>query len=286
MNDYAMVVPPVAAVIVFLVLLKVLPWSSGRKEEGRKPNEVGEIGDLSPIAASTTQGPQLTHVEIEAKPLVVRHLNAGNATLMVRHRPRMKGCTAHLVIWSGKKKRRIEDSYYDLGVIKADGIGDDIVEEFLRLAREKIGGLTASGKRKLRQKKKSTAKATTETSSEAPAQSQVGQPAENDAVTVEEDRKSAIKMKRFPSVYRGVVLEMGMMPRAVNGREIACFGVRYQTAEGVVGVVWGTQLRTALRDAKAGPGDEVEIIKVGRQILEEGKAPMNLYRVARIKQAA
>lgn len=292
MNDYAVVGPPVVALIIFLVLLKVLPWSRTQKQQGRRHDGIKETADGSSIPIPAPPQSQLIYRDIEPQPLVVRHLNSGNATLMVRHRARMSGCTAHLVIWSGKKKRRIQDSYYDLGIIQANGIGHDIVEQFLRIAQEKIGELKATGKQKQRRRRKITAEAAPEASLEAEAQAsqsaEAGQPAaasNEPTVVVEENQKPdpAIRMKRFPSVFRGVVLEMGMMPRALNGEEITCFGVRYRTAEGVIDVVWGTNLRTAFRDAKAGLGDEVEILKIGRKTVEEGKAPMNLYKVAKIQ---
>jgi hypothetical protein len=295
MNDYAMVSLPVAALIIFVVLLKVLPWNSTRKERDRPHDGIEETAVLSAVPPPAPQEPQSIYRDIEPEQLVVRHLNAGRATLMVRHRARMRACTAHLVIWSGKKKRRIQDSYYDLGIIQANGIGHDIVEQFLGIAQEKIGSLTATGTQKQRRRRKSAAESAPEASLEAEAQASrsadAGQPAaasNEPAVSVEENQEPdpAVKMKRFPSVYRGVVLEMGMMPRAVNGGEITCFGVRYRTAEGVVDVVWGNNLRTAFRDAKAGLGDEVEIVKIGRKTVEERKAPMNLYKVAKIQRAA
>ena len=294
MNDYAMISLPVAALIIFVVLLKVLPWNSTRKERDRPHDGIEETAVLSPVPPPAPQEPQSIYRDIEPEPLVVRHLNAGRATLMVRHRARMRACTAHLVIWSGKKKRRIQDSYYDLGIIQANGIGHDIVEQFLGIAQEKIGSLTATGTQRQRRRRKIAAESAPEASLEAEAQASrsadAGQPAAaaNDTVAVEENQKPdpAIRLKRFPPVYRGVVLEMGMMPRALSGGEKTCYGVRYRTAEGVVDVVWGTDLRTAFRDAKAGLGDEVEILKIGRKTVEEGKAPMNLYKVAKIQRAA
>src|SRR5574337_1322308 len=99
-------------------------------------------------------------------------------------------------------------------------------------------------------------------------------------VVVEESPPESIKLKRFPSVYRGVITEVGMMMQSKDSREFETFGVRYRTQEGIVEAVFGANLRTALQEANAAVGDEVEILKIGRKTIEKGKAPMNLFNQA------
>ncbi len=215
--------------------------------------------------------------EIVPKPFIVKHLDQGRATLMMRHRASKNACTASLIIWSGKKKRRIEDSYYDLGMRTADGIGEEIIEEFVQKAKQKLDELKPRGRSKRTLKADGEMEKTV--MPETPAMEQGSSTV---AVEANEKPEPAIKIKKFPSVYRGRILEAGIMPRAIGNETIEMFGVRYRTAEGVEDVVWGTNLKTELRDAKANVGDDVEILKIGRKTVGEGKAPMNLYKVCKI----
>jgi hypothetical protein len=40
-----------------------------------------------------------------------------------------------------------------------------------------------------------------------------------------------------------------------------------------------------MESAKVSVGDYVEILKIGRKTVEKGKAPMNLYQIAKIDAA-
>jgi hypothetical protein len=73
-----------------------------------------------------------------------------------------------------------------------------------------------------------------------------------------------------------------MMTRSKDGREFQIFGVFLETQEGKTESIYGANLRIALRDAKVVVGDRVEIVKIGRRTVEEGKAPMNLFKVYKI----
>ncbi len=114
----------------------------------------------------------------------------------------------------------------------------------------------------------------------------VEQKAEVTPVVVEDTPPESIKLKRFPSVYRGIIKEIGMMTQNKDGREFETFGVRFKTQEGVVDAVFGVNLREALRDAKADVGDQVEILKIGRKTITKGKAPMNLFKIAKLECTA
>lgn len=229
--------------------------------------------------------------EIVASPLIVRHLT-DKATLLVRHRATKQACTAHLIIWSGAKRKSISDSYYDLGVIKDVALTEETVEQFLAMAKERLVELAQAGKRKRRAAKEVQQEVVeaTEAVESAPVEIQAEQPVQVEVVPpsidVEDTPPESIKLRRFPSVYRGVITEVGMMRQNKGEREFDTFGVRYTTQEGVVEAVFGANLRTALREAKAEVGDHVEILKIGRKTIEKGKAPMNLYKVAKLAQSA
>lgn len=229
--------------------------------------------------------------EIVASPLIVRHLT-DKATLLVRHRATKQACTAHLIIWSGAKRKSISDSYYDLGVIKDVALTEETVEQFLAMAKERLVELAQAGKRKRRAAKEVQQEVVeaTEAVESAPVEIQAEQPVQVEVVPpsidVEDTPPESIKLRRFPSVYRGVITEVGMMRQNKGEREFDTFGVRYTTQEGVVEAVFGANLRTALREAKAEVGDHVEILKIGRKTIEKGKAPMNLYKVAKLTQSA
>ena len=216
--------------------------------------------------------------EIVPKPFIVKHFNDGKATLMMRHRASKNACTASLIVWSGKKKRRIEDSYYDLGMRTADGIGEEIIEEFVQLAKQKLDELKPQGRKKRTQKTEGEM----EQSFAPEVPSEAGKGSSTVAIEANEKPEPAIKIRKFPSVYRGRIIEAGIMPRAIGNETIEMYGVRYKTAEGVDDVVWGANLKTELRDAHAVVGDDVEILKIGRKTVGEGKAPMNLYKVCKI----
>lgn len=245
------------------------------------------------VSAVTAPEAQAVVTEV-ASPLIVRDLMDGKATLIVRYRLRKQACTAHLIIWSGDKRRRIQDSYYDLGVISADTVTDEVFQEFMRITMDKLDELRSAGQRKRRtRKKKEVAEVVVE--KEAPAadiavassvvseqQIQISAP----AVEMDESPPESIQLKKFPSVYRGHIIESGMMPHSKRGEEFTTYGVRLRTPEGIEEGVYGANLRIALRDAKADVGDYVEILKIGRKTIEAGKAPMNLFKVAKIEMAA
>ena len=217
--------------------------------------------------------------EISPTPLIVRHLS-DKATLLVRYRARKKASTAHLIVWSGAKRKGISDSYYDLGLAQDREPDDEVIDEFIALAKERINELAQQGKRK----RKATSAATAEPQVvvvEAVLQDEpvVPAPVVHD---VEDTPPESIRLRKFPSVYRGIITEVGMMQQSKNGNEFTTFGVRYRTPEGIEDAVFGANLRVALKEARADIGDAVEILKIGRKTVDPQKAPMNLFKVAKL----
>lgn len=223
----------------------------------------------------------------EAK-FVAREIEAGLGTLLVRERSKARMVSGQLIVWSSEKKKRgkvkrIQDGFYDLGLIPAEHIDESIVDEFLTLAINQMREL--AGKPPI--VRPAAAVATGKAKGEQPAADAIATAevdAQSSAVSIEDNEKpdAAIKLKKFPSVFRGKILEVGHMPRAIRDEEIMSFGVKYRTPEGVEDIVWGVNLKTALHTAKATVGDEVEILKIGRKTVEKGKAPMNLYKITKL----
>ena len=273
------------AVAIFVVCVRFLPFSWNKKED---------VEAKTPATEADPEKEKAETVDLEHTPdqLVVKHLNHGMATLMLRERSRHRKCTSHLIVWAGKKKKGrkvlVEDSHYDLGYVDGSKLTDEIVASFLVIAEKKLGELVVEGMKKQRRKK--AAPVADARATEVPAvELEASAPPiaiEQSAITVEENEPPgpAIKMKRYPSVFRGKVLEMGRMPKTGRDGDFMCYGVRYRTPEGIEDVVWGVNLRTAFHDARAGVNDEVEILKIGRKTVEEGKAPMNMYKVTKLSK--
>ncbi|MBE7540631.1 MAG: hypothetical protein HS122_19760 [Opitutaceae bacterium] len=188
--------------------------------------------------------------------LVVREIEHGRATLMVRRDAAAKAASAHLIVW-GAGGHMLGKTYHDLGSRPAETFGTEVVEAFIATANERLKQM-------------------------ASAKESQDKPAGTPAKTAPTEGELAISVKRVPTVTRGMILEIGFMKRAMSDREISQFGVRYRTTEGVEDVVWGVDLKRALKEAEATVGDKVEILKVGRKVVEEGRAPMNLWKIAKI----
>lgn len=243
--------------------------------------------------------PQLAvRPEVQPTPLVVRHLNDGKATLLVRYRVRQKAWTAHLIIWAGRKRVSFEDSYYDLGLLNAQasgqGVPPGLIVQALELARTKLAELAQAGQGRKRLKSVKAAPVPMPELAvevEPKPESRVAVAPEPPVATVSPIAVAStgpdevrVKVKRFPSVVRGIVLEWGVMPREKEGRHFTNFGLRLRVAEAGEETLWGQNLEVALVEAGACIGDEVEVIKAGRKQIEPGKAPMNLYTITVLRR--
>ncbi len=278
-------------VVIATTLYYFYPYSNPRVKEASE-SETDALAHAQPVAVQQQiefDPAFAEREEIVASPLIVRHLT-DKATLLVRYRATKQACTAHLIIWSGAKRKSISDSYYDLGVIKDVAATDETVEQFMAIANERLIELAQAGKRKRKavQEAKQEVVEATEAVESAPVEIMAAQPEQvvvvPPSIDVEDTPPESIKLKRFPSVYRGIITEVGMMRQNKGDREFDTFGVRYTTQEGVVEAVFGANLRAALKEAKVDVGDHVEILKIGRKTIDKGKAPMNLFKVAKLGQ--
>jgi hypothetical protein len=223
-------------------------------------------------------------VEAPAR-LLVRHL-ADKATVMIRPKREPGGFTGSMIVWRGKKTRKgYTDVQYDLGIITTSAPHYEAAEQFLLLAKEKLEELAAKGVSRRTKKEKAEIA--------APVVSPEGQgtcPDENVLDTEDQPddapaiTEPAIRLRRFRNVFCGVITEIGMMERCKDGKMFEVFGIRLRTQEGVVEELYGIHLQTVLRAARASIGDQVEIIKVGYKDFNNGKAPMNLYQLAKLDQ--
>lgn len=245
-------------------------------------------------ATFVTETAEVADPAYEPQPLVTRDIGEGKATLLVRYRSRHKKVTAHMIIWAGKRKKRLEDSYYDLGSFDATEVTLDIIAKATAEATNKLAELARPRSRKVAVEGMEAVVdllATTDfASAEVPMPAAI-EPAvqtkhsASAAVEVEEngEHQAAITLKKTPQVFRGIVIESGVMERALQDKIIKSFGVRYRTPEGVEDAVWGVDLKRAMASASVAVGDHVEILKIGRKTVEKGKAPMNLYQIAKIR---
>lgn len=276
--------------VIATFLWNIFPFSYKREE--------GPVVATPEVAPATTVQQQAApeveeRMEVTASPMLVRQIG-DKATLIVRHRARKKACTGLLLIWSGAKRKRISDSFYDLGIIQAGEATEEVVEEFMALSVARLNELATAGRKKRKavaveaqavEQQAVAAPVAASTSVEtAPATSveDTVQP----AVEVDDTPRESVKLKKFPDLFRGIIKEVGMMKQNKNDREFDTFGVVIETQEGIVEAVFGAHLRTALREANVSVGDAVEILKIGRKTITKGKAPMNLYQVAKLQKAA
>ena len=162
----------VAAAVLFLVIVVVTAiWKGFCKfAEGfldtsffqpkAAVNPVAEVSPVAPVVsppvAAAVEPVEVEPVEVEsvevepeivASPLVVKQLNQGRASLILRYRARKQACTAMLIIWSGAKRRRVQDSYYDLGIIARNRVDDWVVDQFMGLAQTKLVELQTNARK-------------------------------------------------------------------------------------------------------------------------------------------
>jgi hypothetical protein len=210
--------------------------------------------------------------------LIVRDIEGGKSTLLIHHNTSRKRVSGHLIIWAGKRRRKLGDSYYDLGRIDSGEFTDEAIDQFMQRAALQLGELVQRGKRKRVTADDTTVLPGIDTNSAEPVAP---------VTTLENDpaQDPSIKLRRHPAVYRGVIVKAGMMERALQDGVSMHYGVCYRAPEGVEDTVWGVDLKQALSKGGACVGDAVEILKLGRKFIEEGKAPMNLFKVTKIDPA-
>lgn len=92
----------------------------------------------------------------------------------------------------------------------------------------------------------------------------------------------AMKALAKPFVVKGELLRASKMAKdgATDGKTV--YGAIVRQDDGKETTLWGAGLKVEIAKAGVKPGDQVEIIKLGRKTIEEGKAPMNVYKVSKL----
>ncbi|MDK9702376.1 MAG: hypothetical protein OEL20_04500 [Sulfuritalea sp.] len=185
---------------------------------------------------------------------VIREL--GQATLFV-HQREEEGVSAHMIVWqpvASETAVRVQETHIALCMFPGGRIENQMIDDALALAKAKLA----------------TLKVLPGVTKEVAA-----------AVPIAGD-EPAVKRRKVPVVHRGTILQMGKMPRTQGTETITMYGVTYRNEAGAEDTVWGIHLRSELKAVGAGVGDRVEITKVGRKVLEEGKAPMTVFEVKKL----
>ena len=285
--------------VIAVFLWHIVPFDYKEGSNEAKPEAAPVAKVVQPEVAPVTTVQQHIdpavegRLEVTASPLFVRQVG-NKATLIVRHRARKQACTGLLLIWSGAKRKRISDSFYDLGIVQAEEVTEAVVEEFMAMSVTRLDELATAGRKKRKTEaaeevavqQQEVVAAVAETTSVETAPAASVEDTVQDPVAVDDSPRESVKLRKFPDLFRGIIKEVGMMRQNKNGREFDTFGVVIETQEGIVEAVFGAHLRTALREANASVGDPVEILKIGRKTIEKGRAPMNLFQVAKLQQKA
>lgn len=245
---------------------------------------------------------------IEPDRMAALDLAQGTATLIVRQRKRTSSCVGYLLIWLGKKKPRSAlDSMYALGEIESLKVSEEVIQKFITLATARMTELKEAGKRKRRAGADQSVEATTLPLAGAPQPSTVVPEVQAAVASIasivsapplsesvpeasasQPDENPAVKTKRkFPSIYRGTILEKGFANNTSGGATFRTYRVKLRGDDGIVEEVFGAHLKTACEDAGVDVGDVCEVIKVGKRASEDKrKAPMTLFQITRLHAAS
>jgi hypothetical protein len=288
------------ALVTLVAALRYLPFSWNRqrltKAQSTQPILIVRPNALQPTCED------IHRAVLDPSPLVAREIALGVATVLVRYRASQRTATAQLIIWEGRRKG-LHDSFYDLGARKTDALGSELVRDFVQLGREKLDALPLTGTTCRAAKRRASPRAL------SPVEPEVAQrhlpttmalrstqvsvtpgPDPLAVVTQAQPEPSAqtskpAKTVAYPSITRGQLLEAGLMNKYDTSTSASkrVYGVLVRDDEtGLLTQLWGSALRDQLADKRIAIHDRVEIVKLGRQVVEPDKAPMNLYSVAKI----
>lgn len=262
--------------LLFFAAIRYLPFSWNQERltlnASTQPVLISKPDALVPVKDEQQSG------FVDPSPLAVREIGMGKATVLVRYRESKKTATANLIIWAGKRKG-LHDSYYDLGARPATALGDKIVADFVQLGREKLAELEALGTAKRASRKRAVQVPVTQA---VPAEQTVAKEPVQTATTDDAPQPSVVR-KSFPSITRGALMHIGPLDKVAGEKTKKVYGVVVQEEDrGTLVTLWGSDLKRHVEKLGLKLGEKVEIIKLGRQILDPNKAPMNLYAVAKL----
>jgi hypothetical protein len=286
------------ALVTLVAALRFLPFSWNR-ERLTKAQSTQPLLIAHPNALQPTRD-EIQRTILDPSPLVAREIARGAATVLVRYRASQRTATAQLIIWAGKRKG-LHDSFYDLGARKTDALGSELIHDFVQLGRKKLEALRSAGTTRRAVKRRAAPPASSSLEPEvaerhvpatmAPLSIDAcAMPAPDPELTVAQPEPSAQKSKpakavTYPSITRGQLLEAGLMNKYDTSTSASkrVYGVLLRDDDtGLLTQLWGSALRDQLTQKRIAIHDHIEIVKLGRQIVEPDKAPMNLYSVAKI----
>ena len=101
-------------------------------------------------------------------------------------------------------------------------------------------------------------------------------------ITTEEIQSKVIELRKTPKIVCGILTRSGISAYESSKGKYDVFSVTIRMDDGSEETLKGANLQSGLIKAKAAIGDHIEVIKVGRKTMEEGKAPMSLYHVSKL----
>ena len=289
--------------VVFILAFMAFCLYQIYKPRKNRFNQEGVVVIFEPPPAITEEQPVQAHdqklfkaEEIEPDKMIVRDLSNRTATLIIRQRKIRNSCVGQLIIWAGKKRSKRAgndgDSIYSLGEASGSTVSNEVINDFIAKAIQMITEIRNEGI----EKRKTTVPADFhlgEVSSTilmpdvdpAILIASVASPLETPVL---DETPAPVKTRhKFPSIYRGKILNMGYSNRSKNGREFRSYSVKIVGDDGIVEEVFGAHLKTACREANVAIGDTCEIHKIGKRTSDEmGKAPMSLFQVSKLDHSS
>jgi hypothetical protein len=206
--------------------------------------------------------------------LEVRNIPLGSsASICLRCYPG-KGFVKGVLILYGKHKKG-SPPFYELGTVETKQCSPEVLSHFAKLGKERLELLGGLGKRQRLTKVKEK-----QVIPEFPLVSEIPVPQPEEGA---EFKNEALQVKaKQMVVYRGEILVIGLLPKICDGKTNMVHGVKLRTEDGREQCCYGRHLKKAIEIARVQIGDFVEIAKVGRRTITEGKAPMNLWEVRKL----
>lgn len=255
----------------FFVAAPALGFASKKQKQFEpQPLQKAVQSVVSPVNLPTTAIPAAQKERVRT---AVADLPADSATLCLQD----KGdgtINATAVVWTTVDGVRREVRRVTVGQLSSiDGIDQPLIEAAMQRARSAIRG-------------------------EEPASAELAGAA-SDAVMEEikhlmplvlaqqqhaekEAEQGAVKLLAKPIVTKGELVRASKMAKegAEPGKTV--YGAIVRKDDGTETTLWGAGLKTEIAKAGAKVGDQLEIIKLGRKTIEEGKGPMNVYKVTKL----
>jgi hypothetical protein len=273
----------VAPLIVLLYRLTEAIWESKTFLREKLAKLLGE-GNSQPGTSRSCASEDSSRSETQKAPdshhsgFEIRCIPLRNATIGLRRYP-SKGIVNGVLYLFGKPKKGVAP-VHDLGFVETKTCSSEVLSHFAKIGKERLELLEALGKRQ----RCSTKVEKKQVIPELPPvpQIQVSQPEEWRESNAVELVTEMSQIRVAQAIYRGEILMIGLLPKVWDNGSAMVHGVKLRTEDGREQYCYGSHLKQATRIARARIGDFVEITRVGRKIITEGKAPMNIWEVRKL----